>query len=290
MADRYGITHLDQINDDPRLTALFDTDSDGKAEIYGCAESWGCEIIIDSQIAFSRWDNIEQITASYTAGYDTMIGEAETRVADGEPVVVFTWGPSAYIAQLRPGDNVVWLAVEEVLDDSNPTGVDGGGMWAQLPGRADHPARAVPGGRRGGTCQLGWRTNDIRVTANKDFLRANPAARALLEQVKLPLVDVSRTITEQDVDRHPDRLADEWIAANRVHGRRVAGRGPGRFLTAAPWRRLRWIRRRGRPTMAMCFWLPRRVACESFRLAGVVRRACWWCLVVLLACGGCCDG
>ena len=211
VADRYGITHLDQINDDPRLTALFDTDSDGKAEIYGCPEAWRCDNIIDNQIAFSGWDNIEQITA----GYDAMFAEAVTRVAAGEPAVVYTWAPSRYIAQLRPGDNVVWLAVEEVLDNSNPTGVEGGERHAQLPGRADIPPEQCPAAAEAGTCQLGWVTADIRVTANKDFLRANPAARALLEQVKLPPVDVSRTLAEQDSGRDPDRLAAEWIAANR---------------------------------------------------------------------------
>ena len=167
VADRYGITHLDQINDDPRLTALFDTDRDGKAEIYGCQESWTCDNIIDSQIAFSGWDNIEQITA----GYGAMFGEAETRVAAGEPVVVYTWAPSTYIARLLPGDNVVWLAVEEVLDNSNPTGVEGGEQHAQLPGRADIPPEQCPAAAEAGTCQLGWVTHDIRVTANKDFLR-----------------------------------------------------------------------------------------------------------------------
>jgi hypothetical protein len=39
-ADEHGITHMDQINDDPALAALFDPDGDGSANIYGCQLDW----------------------------------------------------------------------------------------------------------------------------------------------------------------------------------------------------------------------------------------------------------
>ena len=52
VADEYGITHLDQISDDPELTGLFDIDDDGVAEIYGCPVSWTCDDTIESQIVF----------------------------------------------------------------------------------------------------------------------------------------------------------------------------------------------------------------------------------------------
>ena len=227
VADEYGITHLDQINDDPALTALFDIDGDGVAEMYGCPESWTCDDVINSQISFSGWDNIEQVQA----GYDAMFAEATAKVEAGEPAVVYTWAPSGYITILRPGDNVYWLAVGDVIDDSNPLGVDGGEGYDQRPGVAPVGPEQCPAAAEAGTCQTGWVPADILVTANKEFADANPAARALWEAVVLSPIDVILAIIEQnagmDTEAEIAQLAADWIADNRdlVDGWLIAARG-----------------------------------------------------------------
>ena len=229
VADEYGITHLDQINDDPALTALFDIDDDGKAELYGCTESWTCDDIINSQIAFSGWDNIEQIKA----GYDAMFAEAAAKVEAGEPTMVYTWAPGAYLTILRPGDNVYWLAVEEVVDDSNPLGLEGGEGHDQRPGQAPFGPDHCPSAAEAGTCQLGWVAADILVTANKDFAAANPVARALWEAIVLPPIDVNLAIVRQgegmDTEAEIAQMAADWIAENRdtVDGWLAAARAAG---------------------------------------------------------------
>ncbi len=217
VADEYGITHLDQINDDPAITALFDTDGDGAAEIYGCPESWACDNVIDSQIAFSGWDNIEQVQA--IAGYDALFAESSAKVNAGEPAVVYTYAPSSYLNQLRPGDNVYWLAVEDVIDDSNPTCIRGGREHDQRPGQASLGPDKCPAAAESGVCQLGWRVNDILVTANTEFLAANPAARALWEAVVLSPLEVTLAIVQQELGGGTEaeiaQLAADWIADNR---------------------------------------------------------------------------
>ena len=179
-ADEHGVTHLDQLNDDPAILAAFDANDpfpgNGVADIYGCHESWTCDNIIDSQIAFSGWTNIAQVKA----GYDAMFAEATVKANAGEPMVIFTWTPSAYITELRPGDNVVWLAVEDVLDDSNPTGLAGGEGHDQRPGIANIGPEACPAAADADTCQIGWVANNIQVTANTEWLNANPYAAELL--------------------------------------------------------------------------------------------------------------
>ena len=220
-ADEFGITHLDQLNDDPEILAVFDENDpipgDGKAQIYGCQESWTCDNIILNQIAFSGWDNIEETIA----GYDAMMAEAVAKANAGEPMVVYTWTPSAYITNLIPGENVYWLAIEEVLDDSNPANQDGGEGHSQLPGRAAIGAEQCPAAADDaeGQCQLGWIAADIQVTANSEWLAANPAAAALLEQVTLPVIDVSLANVEQEGGRDTNeditQLAAEWIERNR---------------------------------------------------------------------------
>lgn len=214
-ADEFGITHLDQLNDDPEITALFDSNGDGVAEILGCQESWTCDNIIESQIAFSGWENVEQSIA----GYDANVAEAIARVEEGEPMVIYTWTPSAYVTQLIPGENVYWLAVEEVIDDSNPLGEEGGTEWDQTPGQAAIPAEQCPAAADADTCQLGWIAADIQVTANNEFIEANPAAAELFRQVKLSVLEVSQANVEQDAGCDTVEcirgLAETWIEENR---------------------------------------------------------------------------
>ena len=222
-ADTYGVYTMDDLNRNASALAAFDaTDpvpGNGKADVYGCPMSWTCDNIIENMIAFSGWDNIEQTIA----GYGAMFAQAVDSANEGVPMVMYTWTPSAYITQLRPGDNVYWMGMERILDNSNPAnqvrgeqhsqrGADGTGGYASLgadqcPSAADQPNRQ---------CKIGWFASDIQVTANRDFLRANPAARALFEAVELSVVDVSLANVAIAEGRSPTHLARQWITDNRA--------------------------------------------------------------------------
>ena len=222
-ADTHGVYTMDELNRNDTALAAFDaTDpvpGNGKADVYGCPEQWTCDDIITNMIAFSGWDNIKQISENY----DAMFNEARARVSDGIPTVIYTWTPSAYITQLRPGDNVYWLGVENILDDSNPANQEGGEADSQRTadgtgGYASIGADQCPSaaGQPNGLCKIGWIAADILVTANSDFLAANPAAKALFEAVKLPVVDVSRANVAILEGQNASNLAAQWIADNRV--------------------------------------------------------------------------
>ncbi len=221
-ADEHGITHLDQLNDDLAILTAYDADDqnprDGVAQIYGCPESWTCDDIIESQIAFSGWDNIVQVKA----GYDAMFAEAVAKVDKGEPAVIYTWTPSAYIAQLRPGDNVYWLAAEEVIDDSNPTGVEGGEGHDQRPGQANIGPDACPAAADAEACQLGWVAANIQVTANTEWMNANPYAAELFCAVQISVIDVTLASAAQSnageasTEDFIAGLAADWIVDNRT--------------------------------------------------------------------------
>ena len=214
-AEEYGINTLDDLNSNPDAIAAYDADDadpgNGIADIYGCPESWTCDDILASQIAFSGWENIKQVLA----GYDAMLAEAAAKANAGEPMVAYTWTPSSYITQLRPGDNVVWVGVDEVVDDSNPLGREGGEEWDQRPGTAAIGAEACPDAAERGTCQLGWVAADILASARKGFLDENPAAAKLLEVVELNVVDISLQIVEQDNGADIGGLVTQWIADNQ---------------------------------------------------------------------------
>ena len=130
------------------------------------------------------------------------------------------------------------VGVENILDDSNPAnqaygedhtqrGADGTGGFAaisedQCPSAADQPD---------GQCPIGWLAADILVTANNDFLAANPAARVLFEAVRLSVIDVSVANLAMLGGEHPTDLAAQWIADNRdlvdewIAAARAAGPG-----------------------------------------------------------------
>ena len=66
---------------------------------------------------------------------------------------------------------------------------------------------------------MGFQGADIKVVANNQFLKDNPAAAKLFEVMTIPLADISKQNnrmnagenTQEDIDSH----ADEWIALNR---------------------------------------------------------------------------
>ena len=218
-ADANGLTTLDALLSDPDAFAVYEaadtSPGDGILQIYGCPEGWGCHANIDAWIENAGWTNVEQFDIG---GYDAMIADAVARDAAGEPYLVYTWAPSHYVSDLRPGDNSVWVSIHD--DPSvSPTQIEG--------------AKSIGAQCTADPCILGWDAADIRVTGNNDFLAANPAAARLFELVTINPVDVALQNvrmaggenTGEDIRGH----AAEWIAGNRdtvdawLSAARVAG-------------------------------------------------------------------
>ena len=204
-ADANGMTTLDAMLSDPDVFAAYEaadnSPGDGILQIYGCPDGWGCHLNINSWIENAGWTNVEQFDIG---GYEAMIADAIARDAAGEPYLVYTWGPSHYVSDLRPGDNAVWVSIHEDPAVS-PTQIEG--------------ATSIGDQCTTDPCLLGWDAADIRVTANNDFLAANPAAARLFELVTINPVDIALQNvrmsggenTEEDIRSH----AAEWIADNR---------------------------------------------------------------------------
>ena len=110
---------------------------------------------------------------------------------------------------------MLWLEVNDVIDDSNPLGAEGGEGYDQRPGTASIGADQCPGSEDG-VCQLGWVAADIQVSANNDWLEANPAAAKLLELFKMSVIDVSLMNVEMAEGTAVLDLAQGWIDDNRA--------------------------------------------------------------------------
>ena len=203
-ADELGITSLEDFKK-PEVIEAFDSDGNGQANLVGCNPGWGCELIIEHHLdAYELRDTVEHVQGEYSL----LIADTISRYESGEPVLFYTWTPNWTIAELALGEDVVWIEVpfsslpEEQIDMEELTVGEG------IAGCVSDP------------CNMGFPPNDIQVVANNTFLEENPAARALFEEVKIPLEDIAAQNillsiegenTEDDIERH----ASEWIEANR---------------------------------------------------------------------------
>jgi len=215
-AEEYEVFTLEDLDNNADAIAAYDaTDANpgnGMVDIMGCPEDWTCDNIINSMLVGGGYKHLVQVKA----GYDAMWAQAVDMVNEGIPVVAYTWTPSAYITQIRPGDNAYWIGMEYILDDSNPDGQDNGETWDQRPGTAAIGEDMCPARSADGLCPIGWAAADIKAAGNNDFMDANPAAKQLLTDIKLSVMDVSVANVAQAAGSDPKDLAADWIAGNRA--------------------------------------------------------------------------
>ena len=203
-AEAHGLTNLGDLAD-PTIAALFDRDGDGRADLIGCNIGWSCTATIDHHLeAYGLSGAVEHVQGDYSP----LITETIYRYNSGQPVLFYTWTPNWTVGELVPGRDVVWLETPfPSLPPDQAAALDRTSIPG-IPGCANDP------------CQTGWPPNDILVVANSDFLADNPSIRRLLEQVVIPLDDISaqnaRMVADEGDPADIRRHAEEWIADNRA--------------------------------------------------------------------------
>jgi glycine betaine/proline transport system substrate-binding protein len=199
-AEELGITNLGDLKD-PEIAKVFDGDGDGKSDLIGCNPGWGCEGVIEHHLdVYGLRDTITHVQGDYSA---LMVDTLE-RYQRGEPVLFYTWTPNWTVSELLIGEDVLWLGVPF---SSLPDDPDADTAAEGLPGCLETP------------CDTGFGVNDIRVVANVEFLKANPATVTLFELVEIPLEDIAAQNalmaagqnSEADIHRH----AEAWIDSHR---------------------------------------------------------------------------
>lgn len=198
--EEYDIQTLEDFTR-PEVKEAFDTNGDGKADLYGCPPGWGCNGTIEHHLDdLNLRDHINHVTADYAANF----AETKARVLNDQPALYYTWTPTGYVYQLPPGETVMWVGIPRA---SHPSGLEADLLTAE-----GIPCAADP-------CIMGFAANDITIFANNDFLNNNPAAAELFSQVQISFDVLARLNnriqagenTQEDIER----LAREWIAANR---------------------------------------------------------------------------
>ena len=194
-AEQYKITNIAQLKD-PKIAKLFDTNSDGKADLTGCTPGWGCEAVINHQIgAFGLSNTVEHNQGNYSA----MIADTITRHKEGKPILYYTWTPYWVSDVMVPGKDVVWLQVP----------------FSSMPGKQKDVDTKLPNG-----ANYGFPVNTMHIVANKAWAVKNPQAAKLFSLMKLPLADInaensmmhSGKASEADIQGH----VDGWIKAHQA--------------------------------------------------------------------------
>jgi glycine betaine/proline transport system substrate-binding protein len=201
--DKYHIVSLDDFKR-KEVRQAFDANGDGKADLTACPPGWGCENVIAWHMKVYHLKNyIHPIKAAYEAGMASALGAYKS----GEPIFFYTWAPNWTIFKLKPGKDVMWINVPKIIPkDSQESAVD----------------RMTVSGVEGAVTdpiKLGFVVSDIRIVANKKFIKKNPAAKKFFELFTLPLIDINAQNTlmyegeksQKDIERH----VDDWIAKNK---------------------------------------------------------------------------
>lgn len=201
--EEYGITSLDDFRR-PEVKEAFDANGDGRADLVACPPGWGCEGVINHHLdAFDLRDHINPIEASYSASFADMLA----RYRNGEPVLYYTWTPNFTIVQMPIGEDAMWINVPGTDPAPGQEGFEDAMTVSGVEGAVTDPIN------------FGFEANDIRFVANREFLDANPPARALFEAVEIPLDDISQMTVRigegESSESDVSAMAAEWIEDNR---------------------------------------------------------------------------
>ncbi len=201
-AEKFDIKTIEDLKRD-EVKEAFDRNGDGKADMVACPPGWGCETVIEHHLdAYDLRDHVNAIKAGYSAS----MADAIAAYGQGEPIFFYTWTPNWTVNELKPGEDVVWIEVAETNLPDDQKELEDATTLEGVTGCVSNP------------CNLGWPANDIQPVANSEFLKENPAAATLIEEVSIPLEDIFEQNAkmnagegdEEDVQRH----ASEWIEAH----------------------------------------------------------------------------
>ena len=202
-AEKFNIKSLDDFKR-PEVKEAFDANGDGKADLTACPAGWGCEQTIAHHLdVYNLREDINPIKASYSAS----MADALARYNSGKPVFFYTWAPNWTIFKFKPGEDVVWINVPEIMPTEAQKDMVDRLTASDIAGAVSDPIK------------LGFVVADIQIVANKKFLAENPAAKEFFKQFTLPLGDINAQNTlmeegeksQKDIERH----AQEWIKKNQ---------------------------------------------------------------------------
>ncbi|MBW1897457.1 MAG: glycine betaine/L-proline ABC transporter substrate-binding protein ProX [Deltaproteobacteria bacterium] len=202
--EKYNIRSLDDFKRE-EVKKAFDANGDGKADLTACPPGWGCENVIAHHMkVYDLHEHINPIKAAYEAGMASALG----RYKSGGPIFFYTWAPNWTIFKLKPGKDVMWINVPKIIPKESQKPAEDRMTVSGIEGAVSEPIK------------LGYVVSDIRIVANKQFIKKNPAAKKFFEVFTVPLIDISEQNTRMNAgeksQKEIEKHADEWIRKNQA--------------------------------------------------------------------------
>ena len=202
-ADKFNIKTIADLQK-PEIAEIFDRNNNGKADLIGCNVDWGCGEVINHHLqAYELQETVEQVQGNYL----DLMRETVTRYQKDKPILFYTWTPNWTLGTFVPKKDVIWLEVpfsslpEDKKQLANNTKI------SDVKGCNSEP------------CNLGFPSNNIQAVANREFLRAKPSVKKLLELVQIPVKDINeKNAVLVSRNYKPEAIqiyASQWIQKNR---------------------------------------------------------------------------
>ncbi len=192
-AERTGISELKELNK-PEMAKNFDTDGDGKGEVWIGADGWGST-------------PIEQIRARSYGYDDTMnlkimeeeaaLKEVDAAVKGGKNIVFFCYTPHHMFAA---NDLVV---LKEPAYDAK--------QWIIV------PPSPTPGWLEKSSAGVAWDTAHLHVSYATALEKSQPKAAAMLSKVSLSTDTLTAMTYALAVEKQkPEEFAAKWVETNQA--------------------------------------------------------------------------
>ncbi|MEM7524858.1 MAG: glycine betaine ABC transporter substrate-binding protein [Pseudomonadota bacterium] len=190
-AERTGITDLKDLSD-PEMAAKFDTDGDGKGDVWIGAKGWGSTPIERIRARSYGYDKTMTLEV---AEESTALAALDEAVKSNTDIVFFCYTPH-YMFALH--DLVV---LKEPAHDAS--------KWVIV------PPSPTPGWLEKSRAGVAWDTAKLQVSYAASLEAAQPDAAAMLSKVSLTTEALSSMTYALAVEKQdPAAFAEKWVAEN----------------------------------------------------------------------------
>jgi len=110
--EKYNIKSLEDFKRD-EVKKTFDRNKDGKADLIACSPGWPCLDITKHHIKV--YGLKQHINLVSTSSYEASLASAMGAFKNGEHILLYTWLPNWIIFKLKPGKDVMWINVAEII-------------------------------------------------------------------------------------------------------------------------------------------------------------------------------
>ena len=192
-AERTGISDLKELRD-PEMARKFDSDGDGKGEVWIGAEGWGSTPIERVRARSYGYDK----TMTLKVMEETMaLSEVETAVNDNKNIVFFCYTPHHMFAAHK------LVTLKEPAYDPK--------QWVIV------PPSPTPGWLEKSSAGVAWDDASLHVSYAVSLEASQPEAAAMLSKVSLDTATLTAMTYALAVEKQdPAEFAAKWVEENQA--------------------------------------------------------------------------